>query len=85
MPTCKIILNNKEGEVVAGTITLDNDKNLMLHTSAKYDDLMREIMSEKVFTPDESKKISSQDDPVVWFNQLPRFYHGTYLYAVINP
>ena len=76
---CEILITKRKGQVVAGTLSLDNG-NIAAHANAGFETLMQNVMNSSVI---HGKKFTREDDPEGWFKDfaLPvqRFVHaGTY-------
>ena len=73
MRKCEFLVTKKDGQLSAGTITLDNKGKLTIQSKKGYEVMMKEILEDGL----------AEKDVRVWFDRLPRYYDGSYLRARI--
>jgi hypothetical protein len=81
MKTCIFRITTEAGFVNAGTVTFDGAR-LTPVARPGYETLIADIMKESVIAG--RRKLFAADDPAIWFENLPREYHGSYLNAYIT-
>jgi hypothetical protein len=73
MSKCEFLVTKREGQVSAGTITLDDKGKLTIQPEKGYEILMENTLEEGL----------AASDVRVWFDSLPSEYDGSYLRARI--
>jgi hypothetical protein len=81
---CAIKLWESGGEVIAGTAMLEGGE-VFFTVTAGNELLMSRIINGPVLLRNREGKITGKvtvdEDPVTWFENLPRMYHGSYMWA----
>jgi hypothetical protein len=84
MKKCAIKLWEADGEVIAGTAMLE-DGAVFFTVTPGYELLMSRVINGPVLLRDRERnitgKVTLDEDPVTWFENLPRMYHGSYMWA----
>ena len=81
---CSILETTREGQVLAGTLTLGSDGQVTAEPSSpEYEFLMASILAETEARVD-GKWITVEQDPERWLRALPSVFNGSYLRAGVE-
>ena len=79
------LVEDEDGKIAqrtAGTFILDNGKLSFSADPPYADEMFRSLMLEPAYVIGVGD-ITAKEQPALWFHNLPRTFHGTYLWAAM--
>ena len=77
---CAIKSWEASGVVTAGTATFENGAVFFTVTPG-YEMMMANVINTPVLVRGSEKRVTLDEDPVLWFENLPYTYRGAYVWA----